>query len=159
MRRCMLLRWQTFTWSLSERMGHRRKAREYALQILYQYDISHDSTRLLDGFWASKDVPENIKEFTNKIVEGVIKNLYLIDSKINQSAMNWSIDRMAVVDRNILRMATFELLFINDIPVKVTINEAIEIAKRYGGEDSSSFINGILDRILRENKEMIGEKF
>ncbi len=140
-------------------MGYRRKAREYALQMLYQYDISHDSAaHLLDGFWASKDLPENIKEFTNKIVEGVIENLHLIDSKINQSAMNWSIDRMAVVDRNILRMAIFELLFINDIPVRVTINEAIEIAKRYGGEDSSSFINGILDRILRDHEEMVGNK-
>lgn len=139
-------------------MGYRRKAREYALQMLYQHDVSHDFEHLLDGFWSSKDVPENVKEFTNNIVEGVIKNLSLIDGKINQSASNWSIDRMAVVDRNILRMATYELLFINDIPVKVTINEAIEIAKRYGGEDSSSFVNGILDRILKDHQEMVVEK-
>ena len=139
-------------------MGYRRKAREYALQMLYQYDISNDSAHLIEGFWASKDVPENVKEFTNNIVEGVIKNLPLIDDKINQSARNWNIDRMAVVDRNILRIATYELLFINDIPVKVTINEAIEIAKRYGGEDSSSFVNGILDRILKDHQEIMVDK-
>lgn len=139
-------------------MGYRRIAREYALQMLYQYDISHDFEYLLDGFWACRDVPENVKEFTNNIVEGVIKNLSQIDSKINQSARNWSVDRMAVVDRNILRMATYELLFINDIPVKVTINEAIEIAKRFGGEDSSSFVNGIMDRILKDHLETMAEK-
>lgn len=139
-------------------MRARRKAREYALQLLYQYDISHDSANLSSEFWTFRDVPQNVKEFTNNIVEGVIKNLRFIDNKISQSAVNWNIERMAVVDRNILRMATFELLFKDDIPPKVTLNEAIEIAKRYGGEDSSSFINGILDRILRDHKEMIGNK-
>lgn len=139
-------------------MGYRRKAREFALQMLYQYDIRQDSEHLIEGFWESKDVPEAIKEFANRIVEGVIKNLPTIDGKIDQSAKNWSIDRMAVVDRNILRMAAYELLFIMDIPVKVTINEAIEIAKKYGEEDSSSFVNGILDRILKDHQEMIREK-
>ena len=143
-------------------MGYRRKSREYALQMLYQYDMSHQPEGLpeglINGFWTFKEVPENVREFTDNIVEGVIKNLSMIDSKIKQSAMNWSIDRMAVVDRNILRMAIYELLFIKDIPVKVTINEAIEIAKRYGGEDSSSFVNGILDRVLKDNQEMIGDK-
>lgn len=139
-------------------MGYRRKAREFALQMLYQYDIRQDSEYLIEGFWESRDVPDDIKEFANRIVEGVIKNLSLIDGKIDQSAKNWSIDRMAVVDRNILRMAAYELLFITDIPVKVTINEAIEIAKRYGEEDSRSFVNGILDRILKDHQEMIREK-
>ncbi|MBI5756688.1 MAG: transcription antitermination factor NusB [Nitrospirae bacterium] len=147
-------------------MGYRRKSREYALQMLYQYDISHQHEglpeglpeSLIDGFWTFKEVPENVREFTDNIVEGVIKNLSMIDSKINQSVMNWSIHRMAVVDRNILRMAIYELLFIKDIPVKVTINEAIEIAKRYGGEDSSSFVNGILDRVLNDHREILGDK-
>ncbi len=139
-------------------MGYRRRAREFALQMLYQYDIRQDSEHLIEGFWESKDVPDDIKEFANRIVEGVIKNLSTIDGKIDQSAKNWSIDRMAVVDRNILRMAAYELLFITDIPVKVTINEAIEIAKKYGEEDSSSFVNGILDRILKDHQEMIREK-
>lgn len=139
-------------------MGYRRKAREFALQMLYQYDIRRDSEHLIEGFWDSKDVPDDIKEFANRIVEGVIKNLSTIDGKIDQSAKNWSIDRMAVVDRNILRMAAYELLFITDIPVKVTINEAIEIAKKYGEEDSSSFVNGILDRILKDHQDVIKEK-
>ncbi len=139
-------------------MGYRRKAREYALQMLYQYDISHEFKYLIEGYWGGKEAPEDVKEFSSNLVEGVIKNLSMIDSKISQSASNWSIDRMAVVDRNILRMAIYELLFVKDIPVKVTINEAIEIAKRYGGDDSGSFINGILDRILKDHQEMIGEK-
>ena len=139
-------------------MGYRRKAREYALQMLYQYDLSRESEYLLDGYWSGKEITENVKEFSNNIVEGVIKNLSMIDNKISQSASNWSIERMAAVDRNILRMATYELLFINDIPVKVTLNEAIEIAKRYGGDDSGAFVNGILDRILKDHQEMIKDK-
>ena len=139
-------------------MGYRRKAREYALQMLYQYDLSRESEYLLDGYWKGKEITENVKEFSNNIVEGVIKNLSMIDNKISQSASNWSIERMAAVDRNILRMATYELLFRNDIPAKVTLNEAIEIAKRYGGDDSGAFINGILDRILKDHQEMIKDK-
>lgn len=139
-------------------MGFRRKAREFALQMLYQYDIRQDSANLCETFWECRDVPESVKEFSNNIVEGVIKNLPMIDSKISQSAENWSIDRMAVVDRSILRMATYELFFHRDIPVKVTINEAIEIAKRYGEKDSGSFVNGILDRMVKDHPEMIGEK-
>lgn len=139
-------------------MGHRRKAREYALQMLYQYDISREFHNLIGGFWADKEITGDIREFASNIVEGVVKNFSMIDNKINQSAKNWSIDRMAVVDRNILRMATYELLFINNIPVRVTINEAIEIAKRFGGEESSSFVNGILDRILKDHNEIIAGK-
>jgi len=139
-------------------MGYRRKAREFALQMLYQYDIRQDSEHLIEGFWEFRDVPEDVKEFANKIVEGVIKNLPTIDDKIRRSAKNWSIERMAVVDRNILRMAAYELLYITDIPVKVTINEAIEIAKKYGEEDSGAFVNGILDKILKDHQDIIREK-
>lgn len=139
-------------------MGHRRKAREYALQMLYQYDISHEFQNLIEEFWAGKEITDDVREFANNIVEGVVKNFSLIDNKINQSAKNWSIERMAVVDRNILRIATYELLFVNDIPVKVTINEAIEIAKRFGGDESGSFVNGILDRILKDHNEIIAGK-
>ena len=78
----------------------------------------------------------------------------MIDEKIRLSASNWSVDRMAVVDRNILRMAIFELLYIRDIPAKVTINEAIEIAKRYGVEESGSFVNGILDRVVKDHQRL-----
>ena len=139
-------------------MGYRRKSREYALQMLYQYDVSHQSAGLADGFWADKEVPENIMEFADSIVDGVIENLDMIDDKIRLSASNWSIDRMAVVDRNILRMAVFELFYIKDIPVKVTLNEAIEIAKRFGEEESGSFVNGIIDRIVRDHQELLEDK-
>jgi len=139
-------------------MGYRRKSREYALQMLYQYDVSHQSAGLSDGFWADNEAPENIMEFSNILVDGVIKNLDKIDDKIRLSASNWSIERMAVVDRNILRMSVFELFYITDIPVKVTINEAIEIAKRFGEEESGSFVNGILDRIVKDHQEMLEDK-
>lgn len=139
-------------------MGYRRKAREYALQMLYQYDISQQSSGLFDGFWSDKVVQDDIREFADNIVDGVIKNLSMIDEKIRLSASHWSVDRMAVVDRNILRMAIFELLYIRDIPAKVTINEAIEIAKRYGVEESGSFVNGILDRVVKDHQEIIADK-
>lgn len=139
-------------------MGYRRKAREFALQMLYQYDVSHEFEHLIDEFWSNKDVPDDVKEFAGNIVEGVIKAENSIDEMINRSAENWSIDRMAVVDRNIMRIATYEFLYIQDIPVKVTINEAIEIAKRFGGEESGSFINGILDRIVKDNKDKVSSK-
>ncbi|HZX49143.1 MAG TPA: transcription antitermination factor NusB [Nitrospirota bacterium] len=139
-------------------MGYRRKSREYALQMLYQYDVSHQSAGLADGFWEDKEVMENIKEFANHLVDGVIKNIDKIDDMIRLSASNWSIDRMAVVDRNILRISVFEMFYIQDIPVKVTINEAIEIAKRFGEGESGSFVNGILDRIVKDHQEMLKDK-
>ena len=139
-------------------MGYRRRSREYALQMLYQYDVSHQSAGLADGFWEDKEVMENIMEFANHLVDGVIKNIDKIDDMIRLSASNWSIDRMAVVDRNILRISVFEMFYIQDIPVKVTINEAIEIAKRFGEGESGSFVNGILDRIVKDHQEMLEGK-
>ena len=126
--------------------------------MLYQYDISQQSSGLFDGFWSDKVVQDDIREFANILVDGVIKNVSMIDEKIRLSASHWSVDRMAVVDRNILRMAIFELLYIRDIPAKVTINEAIEIAKRYGVEESGSFVNGILDRVVKDHQEIIADK-
>lgn len=139
-------------------MGYRRKAREFALQMLYQFDVSNEFEHLINEFWSNKDVPPDVKEFADNVVEGVVKNMESIDEMITRSAENWSFDRMALVDRNIMRIAAYEILFIKDIPVKVTINEAIEIAKRFGGEESCAFINGILDRIIRDNKEKLNSK-
>lgn len=131
----------------------RRRAREYALQILFQIDLTKDSfdENLLDYFWAGSKEEEDVKEFANTIVRGTLEHLVEIDKFIKQSAENWSIDRMAVIDRNILRAATYELLYQTDIPPSVTINEAIEIAKKYSTGDSASFINGILDKIQKLN--------
>jgi len=129
----------------------RRHAREYALQMLFQFDLTNTSLDkdLFQDFWEGINEERDIKEFANSIVRGTVEHLAEIDKLIREAAEHWSIDRMAAVDRNILRFATYELLYRNDIPPLVTINEAIEIAKKYGTEDSSAFINGILDRIKK----------
>lgn len=132
-------------------MRRRTKARECALKILYQIDITKDDYKnSLKGFWERRpDIEESVKEFTTQLVKGVMENIEKIDKAISEYATNWQIDRMAVIDRNILRIATFELLYVDDIPPKVSINEAVDIAKRYGDKDSGKFVNGILDKISR----------
>lgn len=129
----------------------RRKAREYALQILFQLDIRKDkpTATVLKRFWAEHDVDEEVQAFTEEIIKGTYKHLDAINEKIHACAKNWSIDRMAAVDRNVLRMAVYEILYRIDIPTSVTINEAIEIAKKFGTDDSGSFVNGILDSVAR----------
>lgn len=138
-------------------MGKRRKAREYALQILFQINLGTDdfSDEILDEFWATNDASDDIKEYTNSLVKGTIENLARIDKIISDSAENWSLNRMASVDRNILRFAVYELIYRPDIPSNVAINEAIEIGKKYGTEDSGPFINGILDRVAKEARKNI----
>jgi N utilization substance protein B len=129
----------------------RRKAREYALQILFQLDIRKDkpTATILKRFWAEHDVDDEVQAFTEEIIKGTYKHLAAINEKIHTCAKNWSIDRMAAVDRNVLRMAVYEILYRADIPTSVTINEAIEIAKKFGSDDSGSFVNGILDSVAR----------
>lgn len=116
---------------------------------MFQLDITGDklTNEILKRFWEGNREDDEVRGFANSIVNGTIENLNTIDSIIKKTAENWQIDRMAVIDRNILRLATYELLYRDDIPPSVTINEAIEIAKKYGTEDSSAFINGILDKI------------
>lgn len=129
----------------------RRKAREYALQILFQLDIRKEkpSAAVLRHFWAEYEPDEEVKAFSEEIVKGTYKHIAKINELLHQCAKNWSLDRMAVVDRNVLRMAVYEILYRIDIPTSVTINEAIEIAKKYGTDESGSFVNGILDRAAR----------
>ncbi len=129
----------------------RRKAREHALQILFQLDIRKEkpSAAVLKHFWAEFKPDEEIRNFAEEIVRGTFKHLPKINGLIHQCAKNWSIDRMAVVDRNVLRMAIYEILYRIDIPTSVTINEAIEIAKKFGTDESGAFVNGILDRVAR----------
>lgn len=141
----------------------RRKAREHALQFLYRIDFmnlpkGHSGDRNLSwldndikAFWS--DINERDAEvisFSEDIISGTIKNLDEIDSIIQKVAKKWKLSRIAAIDRNILRFATYELLFRPDIPESVTINEALEIAKIYSTSESASFINGILDRIAKE---------
>jgi N utilization substance protein B len=129
----------------------RRKSREFALQVLYQREITKkDVTKILsevqDNFSGSK----KRDEFMIRLVLGVLEHSQEIDRLIEKYSENWRLVRMDIIDRSILRMAVFELLHCEDIPPKATLNEAIELGKRYGSEDSGGFINGILDRIQNE---------
>jgi len=127
----------------------RRRSRECALQILFQLDItdSEISDKVFSEFWEGNTEEDEVKEFAAAIVKDTRENLTAIDETIKKAAEHWVISRMAVIDRNILRAATCELLFRPDIPSSVVIDEALEIAKKYSTEDSASFINGILDKI------------
>ena len=141
-------------------MGVRRKAREFALQVLYQHDLNKENALedLLNDFLSDKEVPGDIREFCHRLVKGTLSTLDEMDQQIRSCTENWSLERISVVDRNILRIAIYELFYIENIPVRVTLNEAIEIAKRFGQEDSASFINGVLDRVVRENKDRLIDK-
>lgn len=129
-------------------MRKRTQAREYALQLLYKYDIDKDSMSDWESFWQGQNEEnQDIKDFTQEIVLGTIQHLEDIDKKISCFAENWELGRMAIVDRNVLRAGSFELLYLKDIPAKVSINEAVDLAKKYAGDESGKFVNGILDRI------------
>ena len=136
----------------------RRKAREYALQMLFQFDVTRKQDGLMDHFWAQRKVIHAVRDFADCLVEGVLKNLDEIDGMIKKYAQHWSLERIGTVDRNILRFAIYEILYREDIPAKVTINEAIEITKKYADEGSSAFINGILDKIVREEGRALWKK-
>ncbi|MDO9349817.1 MAG: transcription antitermination factor NusB [Deltaproteobacteria bacterium] len=132
-------------------MGKRRRSREFALQVLYQLEITKQGAlqamvQLRENF----SPEEGEDEFAKRIVLGVMEHRQEIDRLIEERSENWRLDRMTIIDRNILRIAIFELLYCGDIPPKVTLNEAIDLGKRYGSEESGSFINGILDRIQNE---------
>lgn len=132
-------------------MGRRRKSREFALQVLYQLNITkQDALQVLTQFEGHFLSHGEADEFLKCLVLGVLEHFSELDRLIEKYSENWRLDRINIIDRNILRMALFELLYCEEIPPKVTINEAIDLGKRYGSEDSGSFINGILDRIQNE---------
>jgi len=119
--------------------------------MLYQWDIARDSIeQIVSAFWEGRDEPPAIMEFANALAAGAIRDIEQIDRLISRHAEHWRLDRMAVVDRNLLRLATEEFLQDADTPKNVVINEAIEIARRFSSEDSPQFINGILDSIRKE---------
>lgn len=129
-------------------MRQRRIAREIALQVLYSLEVvEREAGEAIELYWDSYDAPLDAKPFSSLLVEGTWKNLEQIDSLIGSCSENWSMSRMSKVDKSILRMAVFELCFCEDIPPKVTMNEAIDLGKVYGSENSGSFINGILDAL------------
>lgn len=129
-------------------MGIRRKGRELALQALYQMEMTGDmSPQALELFLSHFEGGAKARDFARRLVSGVVTHRKEIDRLIEQSAEHWKLKRMAKVDLTILRMATYELLFCPDIPMNVSLDEAIEVGKRYGSGDSASFINGVLDQV------------
>lgn len=138
-------------------MRKRSQAREFALQALYQIDITGDAAgEALANFWQAyspEEISGEVRDFTEQLTKGARENLKLIDDKITHYATNWQLKRMAVVDRNILRMGAYELLFCGDIPPKVAINEAVELAKKYSGIEAGKFVNAILDKIKSEKEK------
>ncbi|MFY9402806.1 MAG: transcription antitermination factor NusB [Candidatus Omnitrophota bacterium] len=138
-------------------MRKRTLARELAMQILYQVDVTRDaSSAAIDNFWASsnlEDTDESVKEFSLRLVNGVIANIEEIDKKISEYAQNWKLERMAIVDRNIMRLGCFELIYCEDIPAKVSINEAVDLAKKFSGAESGKFVNAILDKVKPKEKK------
>ena len=133
-------------------MRKRTRSRELALQLLYQIDARGDEVlaTMEQFFEGEESADEEVRVFTRKLVTGTRDSAEEIDALLTEAAENWRLDRMALVDRNILRMAVYEMLHIEEIPAKVSINEAIELGKRFSTKQSGSFINGILDRIRRE---------
>lgn len=143
------------SWEPGPNVGNRRKARECALQLLYSLEFTKVEGSALeawvDAYWSvfteETQNAQDIRAYMNRLVHGVQTNFGTLDDLIQSASTNWKLERMALVDRNILRLAAFELTGMSDIPPKVSLNEAIEIGKRFGTEDSGSFINGILDKI------------
>ena len=130
----------------------RRKGRELALQALYQIEITGDiSPGAVESFLGHFEGAAKAKEFARRLVSGVISQRADIDCRIEQSTENWKLTRLAKIDFLILRLATYELVYCPDIPHNVSLNEAIEIGKRFGTDDSAAFINGVLDQIAQAN--------
>ncbi len=138
-------------------MGHRRKAREYALQGLYMFDINGGGKdEILSLEWVEGEIKPKAKDFAIELIDGTIKDLTRVDELLVKHLKNWKIERLDAIDRAILRMSIFSLLHVSDVPYTVTINEAIELGKTFGSDNSGHFINGILDAVknsgsLKEN--------
>jgi len=133
-------------------MRLRTLAREYTLQLLYQYEIGgYTQEETADDFFTNHcpELPHQVRNFAVFMMAGVHDNCTEIDGLIAKYARNWDVTRMAVIDRNIMRLGIYELLFVQDIPPKVSINEAVELAKKFGDVESGKFVNGILDGVYR----------
>jgi N utilization substance protein B len=132
-------------------MGLRRTARECALQMLYEHDVGrHAPEMILETFWEMNEQPEKVREFASALFRGTIQRLKEIDRLIQSHTKNWRLNRMAAVDRNVLRLAVFELISDVKTPDTVVINEALEIAKKFSTNESAQFVNGILDSIKND---------
>ena len=133
-------------------MRRRTLAREHALKILYQFDITkRPMEAVVASYWQAEETKDQeIIAYANLLAQGVDDHIKDIDQKISDYATNWQIKRMAIIDRNVMRIGLYELQYTTDIPPKVAINEAVELAKKYGDLESSKFVNGILDKIHKK---------
>ena len=134
-------------------MPLRRKAREYALQMLFQWEIGRQAPALVEaGFWKNARAEKTTRAFANQLFEGAVAESAAVDELITRHATNWRLDRMAAIDRAVLRLAVAELRS-GSSPPKVVINEALELAKKFSSEEAAPFINGILDAIHKSDQE------
>jgi len=149
-------------------MGKRREGREITVQFLYQVDLQpQDIPVQLANFWTARSpdgpmTPANTRAFAEELIKGIVEHRAEIDAKITSLAKNYQLNRIAAVDRNVLRLGIYELLHTPNVPPVVVINECLEIAKKFGSEDSSRFVNGILDRVyaeVRATSEAAGETY
>jgi len=132
-------------------MGSRRDARESAVQILFQLDFNPGELDVtLASYWMERKVAAKTRQFVEELVRGVMENRFQVDAVIAKCAQNWDLPRMATVDRNVIRLAVYEMMFRDDIPHAVSINEAVAIAKNMGDVGSGRFVNGVLDRVHRD---------
>lgn len=135
--------------------GPRHQARECALQLLFARETEAMPESVLGDFWDSIEAPDAARSYAEELADTVRTNVATIDKVITRYADNWRLDRMSRVDRNILRLAVSELFYQVDVPVRVTLDEAVELAKAFGGDESGRFVNGILDRVAREEARQI----
>ncbi len=132
-------------------MGKRRSSRELAIKFLYLMEMNPgDTEKQLEQFWESNPCQDDIQNYTVELLAKIREGQPAIDNLLKKFSENWTLDRMAVIDRNLLRLAACELMYDKSIPPKVVIDEAVEIAKKYGSGESPNFINGILDRVMKE---------
>jgi N utilization substance protein B len=139
-------------------MGARHQARERALQILFQHDIQGKTAVHLDEFWREYSASDESKAFAERLVRGVLEHKQELDATIGKYATNWTVSRMPIVDRNILRAGLYELLWLDEVPAKVTMDEAIELAKSFGDGDASKFVNAVLDKVLATESRLAAKR-
>ena len=134
-------------------MSSRHRAREYVLKALYAFEIGDQATvEVFDRVIERNSLDDNAMTFARTLFVNVVEHLVDIDRHIDQLATNWNLERIAIVDKNILRMAIGEVEYMPEVPIRVAVNEAIELAKRYSTLESAAFVNGILDRVLHEHE-------
>jgi transcription antitermination protein NusB len=136
-------------------MGARTSGRETALQMLFALEASEDNVEVvIRRFWLSFDAPIEAREYAEICTRGIANTLEAVDTTLKTASINWRLERMTPVDRNLLRLGAWELINRRDVPRAVIIDEAVEIAKRFGSEESSAFINGVLDRVAHNEKRV-----